>query len=92
MLLAIALFVITLALVMLRPRPFNEASAACLGAFLMVVTGVVSLPDTLAVLKENANVLLFFLGLMLVSTVAESAGFFSWCAFNTVKLAAVGSC
>lgn len=87
MLLAISIFALTLILVMTRPRPFNEAMAASLGAFFMIASGVVSLPQVLEVFRINLNVLLFFLGLMVVSAVAEKAGFFHWSAFTAVKLA-----
>lgn len=87
MLLAISIFTLTLILVMTRPKPFNEASAASLGAFFMVVGEVVSIPQILETFRVNQNVLLFFLGLMLVSAVAEKAGFFQWSAFRAVKLA-----
>ncbi len=87
MLLAISIFALTLTLVMTRPKPFNEASAASLGAFFMIAGGVVSIPQVMEAFSVNLNVLLFFLGLMLVSAVAEKACFFSWSAFKAVKLA-----
>lgn len=87
MVIAIVIFVLALALVMLRPKPFNEATAAALGAALMLAAGVVSPAQALSALRDNANVLLFFLGLMLVSTVADRAGFFEWTAVGAVRLA-----
>ncbi len=72
---------------MVRPRPFNEATAAALGAVVMLIVGIVSPLQIWEVLQANANVLLFFLGLMIISIIAEQAGFFEWCAFKSVKLA-----
>jgi len=72
---------------MTRPKPLNEATAASLGACLMLATGVVSLPQTAEVLSDSANVLLFFLGLMVVSAVADRAGIFEWSAMKAVRLA-----
>lgn len=72
---------------MARPKPLNEATAASIGAGLMLATGVVLPGQALEVLRGNANILLFFLGLMLVSAVAERAGFFEWSAFKAVRLA-----
>ncbi len=87
MILALCLFVLSLILVMLRPKPLSEGTAASLGAFLMLVTGVVSPSQAFDVLKSSANILLFFLGLMVVSTVADRSGFFEWGAFRAVRLA-----
>jgi arsenical pump membrane protein len=87
MYLALAIFIPAIALVMIRPRPLNEATAAALGAVVMIAVGVVSPLQTWEVLQANANVLLFFLGLMLISIIADQAGFFEWCAFRSIKLA-----
>lgn len=87
MLLASSLFILTLILVMVRPRPLNEAAAVSLGAGLMLATGVVSPGQALEVLRQNANILLFFLGLMLVSAIADRAGFFQWSAAKAVRFA-----
>ncbi len=72
---------------MVHPRPLNEATAASFGAFLMLVTGRVSLPQAFDVLKWSANILLFFLGLMVISVVAELGGFFEWSAAKAVGFA-----
>src|ERR1035437_2599846 len=85
MFLTLAVFIATLILVMVRPKPFNEATAAALGALVMLVVGIVSPAQAFDVLKTNANVLFFFLGLMLVSTVADHAGFFQWSASKAVR-------
>jgi len=87
MLLALCIFIITLILIMVRPKPLNEATAALLGALAMLMTGVISLTQAIEVLKTSANILLFFLGLMVVSTLADRAGFFKWSAFKAVQLA-----
>lgn len=85
--LTIIIFVLTLILIMVRPKPLNEATAALLGAVLMLATSIVSPSDTYDVLKTTDNILLFFLGLMVVCAVADQAGFFEWSAFKAVKLA-----
>lgn len=87
MLLALVIFVLCIALVMWRPRPFNEATAAALGAAIMVIASVVSPQQAWQVFVTNLNVLLFFLGLMIISIIADKAGFFEWCAQKAVKLA-----
>jgi arsenical pump membrane protein len=85
--LTLTIFILAIALVMVRPRPFNEATAAALGAIALLVVQVITPLQTWEVLKANANVLLFFLGLMVISVVADRSGFFAWCAFKSIKLA-----
>lgn len=87
MFLTLCIFALTLILIMVRPKPLNEAIAASLGAFLMLATSIVSPIQAFEVLKASANVLLFFLGLMLVSVVANQAGFFEWSAVKAIGLA-----
>ncbi|MDO8568347.1 MAG: ArsB/NhaD family transporter [Dehalococcoidales bacterium] len=87
MLLTLGIFVLSLVLIMVRPRPLNEGTAASLGAFLMLVTGLVSPPQAIEVFKANANILLFFVGLMVISAVADQAGFFAWSAVKAIRLA-----
>jgi arsenical pump membrane protein len=87
MLLAPLIFIPTIALVIWRPKPFNEATAAALGAAIIIIAGVVTPAQTWQVLLANLNILLFFLGLMVISIIADKAGFFEWCAQKAVKLA-----
>jgi arsenical pump membrane protein len=72
---------------MWRPRPFNETSAAALGAIFIIIFGIISPIQTWQLFLDNLNVLLFFLGLMIISIIAEKAGFFEWCAQKAVKIA-----
>ncbi len=71
-----AIFVITLALVIGRPKAFPEWAAALLGGAAMLLLGIVSPGQAAQTLSDNANVFGFFLGLMTISAMAESAGFF----------------
>ncbi len=87
MIAALIIFVLALSLVMIRPKPLNEATAAALGAAAMLVARIVSPADAWQVLQTNANVLFFFLGLMIICAVADRAGFFEWCAYEAVKRA-----
>jgi arsenical pump membrane protein len=84
---ALSISVITLILIMLRPKPLNEGTAAAIGAVLMLICGQVLPEQLLALLQGVAPILLFFLGLMLICLAAEKAGFFQWSAYQAVKLA-----
>jgi arsenical pump membrane protein len=87
MILTMIIFAASIGLLMMRPKPLNEATAVALGAVTMLILSLISPLQTWQTLQENANVLLFFLGLMIISVVAEQAGFFQWCAIKAVKLA-----
>ena len=84
---ALAISILTLILILTRPKPLNEATAAAIGALLMLMFGQVSFAQSLETLRANTNVLLFFLGLMIISAVAEQAGFFQWGAHLAVRFA-----
>ncbi|MBI2856800.1 MAG: anion permease [Chloroflexi bacterium] len=84
---AVAISLLTLALILVRPRPLSETSGAAIGAALMVATQQAPLFQALYVLQANANVLLFFVGLMAISAMAERAGFFDWAAGKATSLA-----
>jgi Na+/H+ antiporter NhaD/arsenite permease-like protein len=71
MVVALLIFALTLALLFARPRHISEGIAACVGAFLMLVTGQVSWEQVPELLRGSANILLFFLGLMVVSYEVE---------------------
>jgi len=87
MALTLVIFGVSIGLVMVRPKPLNEAAGAALGAAVLLILGIISPIQTWQVLQANANVLFFFLGLMVISLVAEKAGFFAWCAYKAVKMA-----
>jgi arsenical pump membrane protein len=87
MILTLIIFAASIGLLMVRPKPLNEAAAVALGAITMLVLSIISPQQTWQVLQENANVLLFFLGLMIISAVAEQAGFFQWCAVKATLIA-----
>jgi arsenical pump membrane protein len=52
----------------------------------MLIAGIISPLNVREVFQANLNVLLFFLGLMIISVIADQAGFFEWCAYKAVKL------
>jgi arsenical pump membrane protein len=76
MLLGGGIFVATLAAIMIRPFKMNEAIAAASGAALMLLGGFIRFDEALNVLAREWNTFGFFLGLMLISALAEEAGIF----------------
>lgn len=73
---AAAIFIITLAVIILRPYRIPESIAAAAGAVLMLLGGFVGLPEAWSVISEEWNLYGFFLGLMTVSALADQAGIF----------------
>jgi arsenical pump membrane protein len=71
-----AIFLLTMATVITRPRRVDESVAAALGALAMLGLGVVSPGEALGQIAAYWNLFLFFLGLMLISGLADAAGFF----------------
>ncbi|MBN9386765.1 MAG: arsenic transporter [Chloroflexi bacterium] len=84
---ALTVFVLTLLLIMIRPKWVNEAVAALLGGSLMLLLGRVHLDEAYNILIAKWDVFLFFLGLMTIAAVADNAGFFDWAAAVAMKLA-----
>jgi arsenical pump membrane protein len=87
MVLAVAIFAVTLLLIIVRPKPLNEGTAAAMGAVTILIAGVISMEDIYEVFWATDNILLFFLGLMVISAVTDQAGIFKWFAHEAVGLA-----
>jgi arsenical pump membrane protein len=76
----------TLALILIRPRGLSEAWAAAAGAVAMLLVSPVALGDLPDVLDETADVLLFLLGMMVLTHLVEHAGVFEWLAEHCARL------
>lgn len=84
---SLIVFVATLALVLARPRGLSEAVGAAIGAAACVALRLSSLADIRAIASETVNILLFLLGMMVVTGVAEHAGVFEALAERSARLA-----
>jgi arsenical pump membrane protein len=82
-----AIFLVTLAVMMARPYRISEAKAAACGAILMLVFGFVSPGEAVVLLSGKWNVFGFFLGLMVISALADQAGVFDVLAFQAGRWA-----
>ncbi|GAC1502885.1 MAG: arsenic transporter [Ktedonobacteraceae bacterium] len=78
--------VLTLLGIMIRPFKSNEATVALTGAGLLLVLGLISPVDAAFTLLRDWNTFLFFLGMMGLSALAESAGLFDWLAVQAARL------
>ncbi len=87
MVLGALIFVSTLVLIMIRPMRLSEAIIAACGGLLMLVFGIVTPGDATSTLLGQWNIYGFFLGLMVISAIADAAGIFDTLAYQAARLA-----
>src|ERR1700723_1179433 len=73
--------------VLLRPKDWPEAVWACLGAFLLVASGLLPLSQAALAVSKGTDVYLFLTGMMLLSELARKEGVFDWIAGLAVAAA-----
>jgi len=78
---------LTLAGIMTRPFRWNESRIAMAGAFAMLLLGLIRPAVAATTLLRDWNTFLFFLGMMGLSALAETAGLFDWLAVRAAQLA-----
>jgi arsenical pump membrane protein len=83
----LAVFTAMLALVVMRPRRWNEAWWTMLGAALMLALGLVTPRDALGAILAGKNALLFLLSLLALSLLVGKSGFFEWAAIRCARVA-----
>jgi arsenical pump membrane protein len=77
----------TIAGILFRPKDWPEAVWACLGAFILVITGLLPLALAGAAIAKGTDVYLFLTGMMLLSELARREGVFDWLASLAVAAA-----
>jgi arsenical pump membrane protein len=83
----LAVFAAMLALVVVRPRRWNEAWWTMLGAAAMLAFGLVSPREAIDATLAGKNALLFLLSLLALSLLVGKSGFFDWAAIRCARLA-----
>jgi arsenical pump membrane protein len=86
-LLTVIIAIVTLLGIMIRPFRWNEAIFALAGAVLLLVIGLISPVNAFFTLYKDWNIFFFFLGMMSLSALAETAGLFDWLAAQAARLA-----
>jgi arsenical pump membrane protein len=71
--------------VMLRPWKLPEALWAVMGAAVLVIARLISVPDAWTAIRKGTDVYLFLTGMMLLAELARHEGLFDWLAALAVR-------
>jgi arsenical pump membrane protein len=85
MILASSIFLITLVFVIWQPKGLQIGTSAIIGAVVAYIFGVVSYEDLFAVFDIVWDATFAFIGIIILSLVLDSIGFFEWCALKMAK-------
>lgn len=85
MLLAGAIFVLTIVLVIWQPRGLGIGWSAMLGAGLALVSGVVHIGDIPVVWQIVWNATATFIAVIIISLLLDESGFFEWAALHVAR-------
>lgn len=83
--LALAIFVVTLVLVVWQPRRIGIGWIAMGGAALALATGTVALADVARVWHIVWDATFTFVALIIISLILDAAGFFTWAALHVAR-------
>ncbi len=85
--LTLLIFALTLALILIRPRGLSEAWATVTGGLLMLALRLETPAQAWRTVMQGADVLLFLLGLLILSDLLRASGFFEWAAILAARAA-----
>ncbi len=79
------ILILTLALVIFRPRGLPAAVPAAVGGLIVLGARLVSLHQAWEIIRLAQDALVFLVGMMMISAIVERAGFFDWCALLAAR-------
>ncbi|MFB1100668.1 arsenic transporter [Terribacillus sp. JSM ZJ617] len=80
-------FLVTMLVILWRPRGLNEAIPAAVGAAIILLTGVVSGPDAADIVDKIGGAAITIMATIVMAVILESFGFFHWVAAKLANLA-----
>ncbi len=87
MILPYIIFIATILAVMARPFKIKVGTSAIIGAAITLAFGLVSWDDLITIFKITSDATLTLIGLIIISLILDSVGFFEFCALFLAKLA-----
>ena len=85
MLVAVLIFIVTIALVIWQPRGLGIGWSAMAGAVVALLAGVVTVADIPAVWHIVWNATATFVAIIVISLLLDEAGFFEWSALHVAR-------
>lgn len=85
--LTIAVFLITMVIIFIRPKGLNEAYIATAGAIIILSAGVVSFSNVMDIIQKIGGASITIISTIVMAGVLESFGFFHWAAAKLAALA-----
>jgi arsenical pump membrane protein len=84
---SVAIFLVTLLLMLKRPKRINLGVAAGIGAIASLLLGTVTIGDAFVAFGNIWNAALAFVGIVTMSVTLDVMGFFKWAALAVARLA-----
>jgi arsenical pump membrane protein len=79
-------FILSMVMIFIRPRNMNEAIPASIGAFIVILSGSVTMVDLFDIASKVTGAAITIIATIVMAIVLESFGFFSWTAALMLKV------